>query len=631
MLIVHCSTLANTMEKFLKRKKNEMHETDESSGDSHSSKEKQRRKPAPKLRKYIEDYIKYGFVESASDPGKPQCLICNRILSNEALKPAKLERHMKKQHPDLAGKPKCFFQRKKEEYLKQTASFKSSMIPNEKLLKASYLVALRVARAKKAHTIAENLILPSAMDMCETILGKESASKLKSIPLSDNTIARRIADMSDDIKTQLIDRLKQGCFAIQLDESTDIASQSQLLVYVRYCWEGEMIEDFLFCYAMPSRTTGEEVFKALDKFFSQSGLSWDCCIGICTDGAASMTGKHSGVVARVKQVMPDIRATHCMIHRESLASKNIGQPLSEVLSACITIINFIKSRPLSTRIFASLCEEMGAEHSNLLLHTEVRWLSRGKVIRRLFELREELLVFLTEYNADLASFIVDEIWLGKLAYLADIFNLINELNLSLQGRDSNILKTHDKIAAFKKKLSLWKARISTRILDMFPTLSDYICNNSSIDVDLIICDVGNHLDALSHHFDEYFTNDNIMNFDWIRNPFDVEMSDLAGRELEELAELSCDRSLKIQFQQKSLSSFWLSVSAEYHLLSNKAVKILLPFATTYLCETAFSALTNMKTKYRSRLVAEGDMRVCLSNITPRIDSLCKAKQAHPSH
>ena len=72
-------------------------------------------------------------------------------------------------------------------------------------------------------------------------------------------------------------------------------------------------------------------------------------------------------------------------------------------------------------------------------------------------------------------------------------------------------------------------------------------------------------------------------------------------------------------------------STEYPLLPNKAVNILLPFATTYLCETAFSALTNMKTKYRSRLVVESDMRVCLSNITPRIDSLCKAKQAHLSH
>jgi len=37
--------------------------------------------------------------------------------------------------------------------------------------------------------------------------------------------------------------------------------------------------------------------------------------------------------------------------------------------------------------------------------------------------------------------------------------------------------------------------------------------------------------------------------------YDVEMSDLAGRELEELAELSCDRNLKIQFREKSLSAF----------------------------------------------------------------------------
>jgi len=49
-------------------------------------------------------------------------------------------------------------------------------------------------------------------------------------------------------------------------------------------------------------------------------------------------------------------------------------------------------------------------------------------------------------------------------------------------------------------------------------------------------------------------------FYWIRNPFDVEMSDLAGRELDQLAELSCDRTLKIQFREKSLSDFWLSVS-----------------------------------------------------------------------
>ena len=67
-------------------------------------------------------------------------------------------------------------------------------------MKASYLVALRVARAMKPYTIAEDLILPAAMDMCETVLDRECTAKLKEIPLLNITISRRIGEMSSDIK-----------------------------------------------------------------------------------------------------------------------------------------------------------------------------------------------------------------------------------------------------------------------------------------------------------------------------------------------------------------------------------------------------------------------------------------------
>ena len=50
-----------------------------------------------------------------------------------------------------------------------------------------------------------------------------------------------------------------------------------------------------------------------------------------------------------------------------------------------------------------------------------------------------------------------------------------------------------------------------------------------------------------------------------------------------------------------------------------------------MCERAFSTRNNMKTKYGSTLNVESDLRVCLSQIAPRIDKLCKVKLAQPSH
>ena len=60
-------------------------------------------------------------------------------------------------------------------------------------------------------------------------------------------------------------------------------------------------------------------------------------------------------------------------------------------------------------------------------------------------------------------------------------------------------------------------------------------------------------------------------------------------------------AIKIQFKRQSLFKCWLFVVSGCPLLSQKAVKMLLSFVTTYLCEAAFSACTNKMTKYRSRL------------------------------
>jgi len=79
---------------------------------------------------------------------------------------------------------------------------------------------------------------------------------------------------------------------------------------------------------------------------------------------------------------------HCNIHREALVSKSLLDDFKSVLNMSVKIVNFIKARPLQSRLFEKLCEEMDSIHKSLLLHTEVRWLSRVKVFTKFVELRE---------------------------------------------------------------------------------------------------------------------------------------------------------------------------------------------------------------------------------------------------
>ena len=120
-----------------------------------------------------------------------------------------------------------------------------------------------------------------------------------------------------------------------------------------------------------------------------------------------MTGNVKGFISRIKAQNQNVRTTHCFLHREELAAKTLPKALSDVLDGAVDIVNFIKARPLKSRLFSIICEEMGAEHQSLLLHTAVRWLSRGKVLDRLYELREELRVFLSGENSAYAELIAD--------------------------------------------------------------------------------------------------------------------------------------------------------------------------------------------------------------------------------
>ena len=212
-----------------------------------------------------------------------------------------------------------------------------------------------------------------------------------------------------------------------------------------------------------------DVFQVLIDFFNKTKWSSSKLVGVCTGGAPAMIGANSTLVSLVKQKNPAIQGMHCMIHKPVLVSKTIPKRLYDHLSVVIKVVNYVKSSALYTRLFSKFCKDMDANHTPLLYHSQ---LSKGNKLSPIFELREEVKLFLVakEKNNLLLAFGGDE-FSTYLAYLADVFETLNQLNKKLQGPGSNIIVHTDAINAFVAKLKLWSQRVNN---DNFASLSPLV-------------------------------------------------------------------------------------------------------------------------------------------------------------
>jgi len=300
------------MDKFLKRKLDSDQSESLENKQLSSSQSTSAGKKGKFRRLYCDDYLKFGFHWTGDEQMRsPLCVVCGQKLSTETMVPSKLKRHFITNHSNLQTKTIVYFQRLLQANSRQSKLFQKAMTVSEKVQLASYEVAEFIALKSKSYVLAESAILPACQKMVKGMFGDKAEQEISKIPLSNNTIQRRIIDLSDNIEQNVMTKLNNCQFATQIDESTDISNHAQLIAFVRFIDEGVIINQFLCCKNLPSTTKGQDVFDILTTHLKKHGVSLDSCVGICTDGTPSMVGSVKGFVSLVQKRNPTIVRTHC--------------------------------------------------------------------------------------------------------------------------------------------------------------------------------------------------------------------------------------------------------------------------------------------------------------------------------
>ena len=128
--------------------------------------------------------------------------------------------------------------------------------------------------------------------MAQILLGRNEAKRIDSVPLSDDTVNDRIADIANGILSQFIAQIQDSSCRIsfQFDETTDIKLISQLVAYVGFVKGNAIVDDFLFCQERKERTRAKDVFDLVNPFLRENSMSWNKVGSVSTNGAPAMFG-----------------------------------------------------------------------------------------------------------------------------------------------------------------------------------------------------------------------------------------------------------------------------------------------------------------------------------------------------
>ena len=580
--------------------------------------------------KWTNDYF---FIQIKD---KPMCLLCSESVS--VMKEYNVKRHYISKHSSLyesfqGQRRKQKVEKLMKELKEQQTIFVKKRDDTDNIIRASYIVSEKIAKHSKNYSDGE--FVKECLQAVVDILCPGRKKEIDNISLSRRTVTRRIDELATNIEMGLKELAsKFKYFSLAIDESTDVTNTAQLAVFVRGIDDDfNITEEMLGLQAMKDTTTGEDIFQELKILMAKFNLHFEKLHGLSADGAPAMVGSKVGLTSKIKTELAsmnidtkDSSVFHCIIHQENLCAKSLK--FEHVMSKVVSSINFIKSRALNHRQFKEFLEDVEAEYGDLVYYCEVRWLSKGKMLKRFYELRSEIFTFMEMKGKSIPE-LSDDGWVRDLAFLVDLTSYLNDLNSKLQGQGQFIHQLYSHIKTFQNKIQLWERQLRNGNTFHFPTLANHGKTDCTSYADELIL-INKEISCRFQDFRSQETNLRIFS-----SPFDINV-DQAPEELQmELIELQGNEDLKREMRDQSILEFYKNLPKEaFPRIIDFARKKMSLFGSTYKCEQLFTKMKYAKSKTRSRLTdnhLENNLRVAASSISSNIETLVKKHQAQISH
>lgn len=315
--------------------------------------------------------LKPWIAPCKSNPYSAECRVCNKTLTAGL---SELKRHAKtKKHLDMTKTRKT------------TRCITDIMGPVDTLKED-----IKVSELKLAMFVAEHNISFQAMDhLTEVLRSAFPDSKIATQFACKHTKVRSLIKnvLAKHLRADLVAKLKLNRFSIIIDETTDVATQKQLAIVVRFfCEEQNTVKSQFFKVIEVAAADATTIVTTINSLFQKEGIPIDNIVGYASDTTNVMFGQNHSVVTLLKQRLPNLVVIKCLCHTAHLCASHACEKLPRSIESFIRDVysHFSHSakRIAQYKTFQHFTE---TEPHKILRPAQTRWLSLEGCVRRVLE------------------------------------------------------------------------------------------------------------------------------------------------------------------------------------------------------------------------------------------------------